>query len=71
MILLLDIGNSRIKWATADGTRLQPGDAFEHGGHPASALKRIDTMNIDQAWVSHVLESDAEAPIAEFFCDGC
>jgi type III pantothenate kinase len=38
MMLLLDIGNSRLKWAIWDGHALADSTALEHGGDPAAAI---------------------------------
>jgi type III pantothenate kinase len=43
MMLLLDVGNTRLKYALADGTQLQPAVAATHGG-------RIDDVDFDALW---------------------
>jgi type III pantothenate kinase len=40
--LLLDVGNTRLKWALLAGGSLQPGGAIEHHGDPARALSELD-----------------------------
>lgn len=52
-ILLLDIGNSRLKWALWDGRRLKAGAAIEHGGRPANALPALETPP-RSVWISNV-----------------
>lgn len=66
MKLLLDIGNSRIKWAWFDGV-LQPGGAVSHRDHGPSAA--FDSIALprrpDQIWAASVaggeLQKTAEA----------
>ncbi|HEY0179369.1 MAG TPA: type III pantothenate kinase [Dokdonella sp.] len=38
MNLLIDFGNTRLKWARLDGGRLQPGGAFVHAGRALGPL---------------------------------
>jgi type III pantothenate kinase len=65
--LLLDIGNSRLKWALAqDGAMVSRG-AVEHGGDPAAALADIDewkNLPIDAAWAANVTGAAHQARIA-------
>lgn len=42
MVLLLDIGNTRLKWAVFEQGQLRPGGAVAHEGKPADALSRLD-----------------------------
>jgi type III pantothenate kinase len=51
MMLLLDVGNSRLKWAPADAAGLREGGAIEHGGNPAAAAALI---GLDAAQGIHV-----------------
>ena len=55
MILLLDIGNSRLKWAVARGARLSRVRAVPHHGHPARALRALKVPRISAVWMSHVV----------------
>lgn len=41
MKLLLDIGNTRLKWMEADNGSLSGGGAVAHGGKPADTLARL------------------------------
>jgi type III pantothenate kinase len=53
--LLLDVGNSRIKWAyLLDGGRLEAGGAAPHGGDPAAITDRIADRGIERAWAANV-----------------
>ena len=74
MILLLDIGNHRLKWATAEGGALQGGNAIEHGGDPVAALERVDAAGPGVVWVSHVVGAEVEPALSKavkdrFACD--
>jgi len=57
-LLLLDVGNSRLKWTAADaagpGTGLGEGGAIEHGGNPAAAVAAIDIAKADAIWIANV-----------------
>lgn len=55
MMLLLDVGNSRIKWALADGPRLAEPGAAPHGGAPARALRTLALPRARVVWLAHVL----------------
>ena len=63
MILLLDFGNSRLKWATASNSRLKPGGALEHRGDPARAIGKLRRFDVSAVWVSVVLGPTAEIEI--------
>lgn len=54
MKLLIDIGNTRIKWAFArDGGLLDPG-ACRHDGAPAPALAQLPGAAVEAIWLAHV-----------------
>ncbi len=56
MILLLDIGNSRLKWAVARGARLSRVRAVPHHGHPARLLRALTiTPRVSAVWMAHVV----------------
>ena len=63
-MLLLDIGNSRLKWALADGRRLDPVTARDHGGRPADLIAGLKLPPADAVWVAHVMGAAHEAEIA-------
>jgi len=70
MILLLDIGNSRVKWATASGARLSRVRAAPHHGQPARVLRALKAPRVDAVWMAHVvgpLEREARAAIRRRF----
>ena len=62
-ILLIDIGNTRLKWALWNGRRLQAGAAIEHGGQPARALGAIDVAAPQSLWISNVTGAPHEAAL--------
>jgi len=53
-ILLLDVGNSRLKWALAEQDVPGAAAALEHGGDPSSAVAAIDAAGFDAIWVANV-----------------
>lgn len=53
-LLLLDVGNSRLKWARAGAAGLGEGGAVEHGGNPAAALAAVDMAAADAIWIANV-----------------
>jgi len=65
VILLLDIGNSRIKWAVHDGKRLRAPEAREHHGLPGALLRKLDLPVTDEAWVANVTGAEHEGAIAD------
>ncbi len=67
-ILLVDIGNTRVKWATLRGSRLGPARALAHGGAAAAFDKllrraprpeRIVAVNVGGRKLERALESAA------------
>ena len=52
--LLLDVGNSRLKWALAVDDALAPSRAIAHGGDPAAIVASIDTGMVDAIWIANV-----------------
>ena len=70
MILLLDIGNSRLKWAVANGARLSRVRAVPHHGRPARVLRALKAPRVREVWMAHVvgaLEREARAAIHRRF----
>ncbi|MDD3763898.1 MAG: type III pantothenate kinase [Nevskiales bacterium] len=64
MKLLLDIGNTRLKWGLADGARLTRSGATEHHGDPAAALTQLGIDGPDAVWVAHVTGPDHELALS-------
>lgn len=65
MILLFDIGNTRVKWAVYDGKRLRAPEAREHRGMPGALIQKLDLPLTDAVWVSNVTGAEQEGPIAD------
>jgi type III pantothenate kinase len=55
MMLLLDVGNSRLKWALAHGPELADLGAAAHDGRPAQALRTLPLPRPRVVWLAHVL----------------
>ena len=55
MMLLIDIGNSRVKWALADGPNLAELNAAPHDGQPAPALRALPLPRARVVWLAHVM----------------
>lgn len=62
-MLLLDIGNSRLKWAQVREGRLHFGDAIAHGGDAAAAIAGIPLPRVDAVWAAQVLGPAPEAAL--------
>ena len=62
MILLLDIGNSRIKTAIWNGRSLKAGPTVEHHGEPAQALAKLKGKP-QAVWASNVTGAKHEAEL--------
>jgi len=61
MILLLDIGNSRLKHALWDGTTLHYGEPVTHPAQgPAASLDALPAIKVQEVWVSHVVGIEVE-----------
>jgi type III pantothenate kinase len=65
MMLLLDVGNSRVKWAVYDGKKLRTPQAREHRGSPGPLLEHLELPLTDAVWVANVMGPDHEGPIAD------
>lgn len=54
--LLIDVGNSRLKWALADDhAMLEPAQALAHGGDPASVVEQLAfPTSLRAAWIANV-----------------
>lgn len=61
-MLLLDIGNTRIKWGLADGGRLDAVQAVAHEGDPVSALAALPATDAP-VWLASVLDADLNAQV--------
>lgn len=52
--LLIDCGNTRLKWSLAHGTELGATQAIVHDGDPAAAVDAIEADGVDAIWISNV-----------------
>jgi type III pantothenate kinase len=70
MKLLVDVGNTRLKWATQDGAApLQRGGATAHGSEaPGAALEYAwrALQEIDAVWIASVVAPAQEQALADF-----
>jgi type III pantothenate kinase len=65
MILLVDIGNSRLKWAQSDGQSISAVTAIDHGGDPAASIRTMTATKAQAVWIAHVMGSEYEAKILD------
>lgn len=63
MILLLDIGNTRLKWARWDGAALVPGTPLDHAGQPALAVRALPGAAPQAIWIAQVLGAEHAQPL--------
>lgn len=70
MMLLLDIGNTRLKWglATDAGAPLGECGAVVHDGEPAAALRALNLPRPATVWVAHVTGDAHEVRLADTLC---
>ena len=64
MKLLIDVGNSRLKWAQAGAGRLGAGGAIEHGGDPAAAVAALPETKTEVVWIANVTGATLGEPLA-------
>lgn len=62
--LLLDVGNSRVKWALAESRTLAPAQALPHHGAPSAVLAGIVAAAIDEIWIANVTGAAHAAALA-------
>lgn len=63
--LLLDIGNTRLKWALADGERRGPAQAIAHGGDPAAIAAALPATTVRAIHISSVLGEAADRQLSQ------
>lgn len=63
-LLLLDVGNSRLKWALADNGRFVAQGAVAHAGDPAAALATLPTLQASEIRIANVTGDEHAARIA-------
>src|SRR3546814_16303281 len=65
MKLLIDIGNTRLKWALVrDGQFIDSG-AMIHDGEPARTIAQLPASKPDAIWISHVMGLTHEHALSE------
>jgi type III pantothenate kinase len=66
MKLLIDLGNTRLKWALWDGTRLRSGMAVTHAGVENVDLFTLlkDIQSVDSIWVASVAAPALDTALA-------
>ena len=65
-MLLIDLGNTRLKWATLAGGRMRPGGVFAHAGHELGARLRgewNDLARPARVLVASVLDEERETQL--------
>lgn len=65
MILLLDIGNTRMKWALTDGRALSFFGAELHRGDPAGTFDSLEWPAVTAVWAALVLGTEHELHLNE------
>lgn len=70
-VLLIDVGNSRLKWAHARDGKLRDGGAIEHHGHSAAAFGHIDSCDVDSVWIADVTGDALQPALVQAVCDRC
>jgi len=63
-VLLLDVGNTRLKWALAQGRNLGAVVAVEHGGDPAAAVAVIAAPGLRSIRIANVTGAAPGASLA-------
>lgn len=64
-LLLLDIGNTRLKWGLAGDAGLGESGAVVHDGDPTAALRALRLPQPSALWVAHVTGAAQEARLTE------
>lgn len=59
-LLLIDVGNTRVKWAYGDGAMLSSVEAHHHNGDTASVFTGRSERKIDSIWVSDVTDESSQ-----------
>lgn len=62
-LLLVDVGNTRVKWAYADGGIISDVQARYHNGDAASAFIGTSGRRTDSIWVSDVTDKSSRAKL--------
>ena len=65
MKLLIDIGNTRLKWAFARDGRLAEQGVVAHAGAPSAALRELPAAALDGVLLAHVTGREHEGALGE------
>ena len=67
MKLLIDLGNTRLKWAFWDGVEFRPGGAIAHAGERSLDFASLwkDILGVDTAWVASVAVPALDAQLTQ------
>src|SRR5471032_502641 len=71
MKLLIDLGNTRLKWAFWDGAQLRVGGAIAHAGERSVDLTSLckQTGGADVAWIASVAAPALDAQLTQSLQD--
>lgn len=75
MTLLIDFGNTRLKWAKLTNGRMQPGGVFAHGDIPLTTALRVEWAElapVESVLVASVVAANREDELADYVlsCSG-
>jgi type III pantothenate kinase len=62
--LLIDCGNTRLKWTLARNQMLEPTRAIGHGGDPVAASAAIEAEGVESIWISNVTGAERSVRMA-------
>lgn len=65
MKLLLDIGNTRLKWALARDGQLVDSGAIVHDGQPERVIAQLPANEPEAIWISHVMGPSHEQALID------
>ena len=73
MKLLIDLGNTRLKWALGDGAELHAGGAVAHAGGQSVDFAALwkDMPNVGATWIASVAATALDAMLAESLREHC
>jgi type III pantothenate kinase len=73
MKLLIDLGNTRLKWALWDGAELQPGGAVAHAGGQSVDFAALwkDIHDVDAVWAASVAAPALDVMLVESLREHC
>lgn len=70
-LLLIDVGNSRLKWAHARDGQLDGGGVIEHHGDPVAAFGQVDGRDVDAVWIADVTGAALRPALAQAVSARC